>query len=210
MDFEQFKSNWSKISEAELGGLKSQLKMIPGERPIPNWHEILKNNPQKAAVLALFYPDQRNRTNFLLTLRASYKGVHSSQVSFPGGKQDKNDSSLIYTALRETQEEIGIDPENVKILREISKTYFPPSNFLVHTFLGLVDYTPVFVTNYEVEKVLEVPLQHLTDPRSLINTKLTTSYMKEADIPCFELNNQLVWGATAMMLSEIKDLFNSI
>jgi len=143
-------------------------------------------------------------------LRASYNGVHSSQISFPGGKKDKTDPSLRYTALRETEEEIGIAKNDIMIFREMTKTYIPPSNFMVTPFLGLLNTKPRFKTNEEVDRLIEVNVKELLDENSLTSKNLTTSYMKNIDVPCFRLNDYTIWGATAMMLSEIKDLLISI
>jgi len=150
------------------------------------------------------------KTKFVLMLRSNYKGVHSSQISFPGGKKEKADNNLKYTALRETEEEIGVLKTDITIIRELTKTYIPPSNFWVTPFIGFVQATPTFTTNYEVEKIIEISISDLIDEKSLSYKNLTTSYMKNIDVPCFKLNNYTVWGATAMILSEIKDLLKLV
>lgn len=210
MNYSLFEQHLKQLSEISLGGLSSQLKMIPEGRPVLSWEEISLRKPRSAGVLALFYPDSFNNTTFLLTLRASYKGVHADQISFPGGKMEKHDKDLAYTALRETHEETGVVQNDVSLIRQITNTYIPPSNFLVHTFMGTIPFKPEFKKNHEVEKILEVSVSELLDERSLTTKKMATSYMKEIDIPCFQLSNHVVWGATAMMLSEIKDLLKSI
>ena len=206
MDFDYFLSLNSRIEEMRLGGLESQFKMIPKERKMINIESIREANPKKAAVLALFYPDKFNLTHFLLILRASYDGTHAAQIGFPGGKFEKDDKNLKYTALRETSEEVGIPMEEIKMIRKITDTYIPPSNFMVSTYLGISHYRPLFKTNHEVEEIIEVPLHDLLNDKSVSIQNLTTSYMENIDVPCFHLNNKIVWGATAMMLSEIKDL----
>jgi len=193
-----------------LGGLDSQFKMAPELRKKFSLKDIEDQKPKESAVLALFYPDNNQNTNILLMLRASYNGVHSAQISFPGGKKDDYDNDLEFTALRETEEEIGISRTEIAIVRKLTKTYIPPSNFWVTPFIGILDKTPTFTTNNEVEKLIEVPLNELLDDDRLISKNLTTSYMKNIDVPCFKLNNYTVWGATAMMLSEIKDLLKSL
>jgi len=92
----------------------------------------------------------------------------------------------------------------------LTKTYIPPSNFWVTPFMGILKKTPVFKTNDEVEKLIEVSLVDVLDENSLSSKNLTTSYMVNIDVPCFKLNNYIVWGATAMMLSEIKDLLKLV
>lgn len=108
--------------------------------------------------------------------------------------------------MRETEEEIGIAKKDIIVIRELTKTYIPPSNFWVTPYIGMLNVTPVFKTNHEVEKLIEVPIMELLDEDLLTHKNLSTSYMKNIDVPCFKLNNYTVWGATAMMLSEIKDL----
>ncbi len=210
MDFDSFLADIYKLKEKPLGGLESQFKMAPLLRKRFSLEDIASQKPKDSAVLALFYPGIDNMTNILLMLRASYNGVHSSQISFPGGKKDKKDPSLQHTALRETEEEIGIANNDIIIIREMTKTYIPPSNFMVTPFLGLINTKPRFKTNEEVERLIEVNVKELLDENSLTSKNLSTSYMKNVDVPCFKLNDYTVWGATAMMLSEIKDLLKSI
>ncbi|MGI9531790.1 NUDIX hydrolase [Lutimonas sp.] len=209
MEFDYFLSVISKIENEQLGGFTSHAKMIPKERKIFKEIELQAANPRKAAVLALFYPDEQNLTKFLLILRASYDGTHSSQISFPGGKFERDDGRLEITALRETSEEVGIHENEVFIKRQMTDTYIPPSNFLVSPFIGYAMNKPVFETNHEVEDVLEVKLTDLLSEKSVGSKKLSTSYMENIDVPCFHLNKKVVWGATAMMLSEIKDLIKA-
>ncbi len=120
---------------------------------------IIRKNPKKAGVMALFYPDSRHHTQVLLILRRAYEGVHSNQVAFPGGKKEKGDSSILATALRETYEEVGVKPEHVEVIRTMSEVYIPPSNFEVQPYVGLYKKPDPFVLQQdEVEKLIEVPL----------------------------------------------------
>lgn len=209
MEFDYFLSLISEIDNANLGGFTSHAKMIPKERKMISLNDVETANPKKAAVLALFYPDGRNRTNFLLILRAHYDGTHASQIGFPGGKFETPDENLEKTALRETSEEVGIEIDHIKIGKKLTDTYIPPSNFLVSPYIGFTDKTPIFKTNHEVEDIIEVKLTDLLNDTSVSSKNLTTSYMKNIEVPCFILNNKTVWGATAMMLSEIKDLIKA-
>jgi 8-oxo-dGTP pyrophosphatase MutT (NUDIX family) len=210
MDFNLFLKHINKLEHTKIGGLPSQFKMAPEVRMEYTDQIIQSLKPRNAAVLSLFYPNMEEKTCFLLTLRANYKGVHSAQISFPGGKYENTDKTFKNTALREAEEEIGIKAEEIKIFKKMTQTFIPPSNFLVTPFLGYVTKKPVFKPNHEVEQLLEVKLSDLLNDRSLTKKKLSTSYMDNIDVPCFKLNNCIVWGATAMMLSEIKDLFTSI
>jgi len=209
MEFNQFLSKISQIKniidKENYNGLELQKKMIPKERL--NYDTSLIKNAKKAAVLALFYP-KNNQTYLLLTLRANYKGTHAGQISFPGGKKDTSDINLTQTALRESKEEVGIDAANVDTIIPLTKVYIPPSNFWVSPFIGIAKSQPKFIKNYEVEELIEVKLTSLLNSNNVKSKNITTSYAENMNIPYFELNNYTVWGATAMILSEIKELIN--
>ena len=206
MDFNKFKSKIEQFKITELGGLEAQFKMAPELRLKYDSDKIKASNPRKAAVLALFYSNEDNKTCFLLTQRASYKGTHSAQISFPGGKIDKTDVNLEKTALRETFEEVGIVESTVNVIRELTDVYIPPSNFLATPFIGFADKRPNFNLNYEVDKIIEVLVSDLLNDKNKTSVNMNTSYMTDVKVPCFKLNDYVVWGATAMMLSEIKEL----
>lgn len=206
MQFDFFLSNILKLQKLPLGGLDSQFKMAPELRKHFDLEKINLRNPKEAAVLILFFSNEFNETMFLLTKRAQYNGVHSSQISFPGGKHEYADILMKTTALRETNEEIGINREDVTLIKTLTKVYIPPSNFSVTPYLGYINYHPFYYKNDEVESVLEVKLADLLDNKNLTTITIDTSYAKNIDVPCYKLNGEIVWGATAMMLSEINDL----
>ena len=206
MHFSDFVTQIKKIQTKPLGGLASQFKLAPALRKQYSEAVIQSKTPRKAAVLALFYPDVNQHTKFLLTERASYNGTHSSQISFPGGKIDKTDKNLKKAALRETFEEVGIIESSINVIRELTDVYIPPSNFLATPFIGFVDKRPVFDLNYEVDKAIEVLISDLLNDSNITSINMTNSYMDNANVPCFKLNDYIVWGATAMILSEIKEL----
>ena len=170
-----------------------------------------KKNPKKAAVMALFYPDPDNLTRFLLILRKKTPGVHSGQIGFPGGSVEPGDKDLLHTALRETEEEVGAPVGQIKVIRPVSKIYIPPSNFQVQPYMGFMGSTPRFRKQVsEVEALVEVPLSEFMDDRNIISTVMTTSYAREIEVPAYSLKGYKVWGATAMMLSEIRELFEEV
>jgi 8-oxo-dGTP pyrophosphatase MutT (NUDIX family) len=210
MDFSIFKKHIPQLLNTEIGGLEAQFKLAPEIRKQFSEQRINAQNPKKAAVLVIFYPNNNGKLNLLLTLRASYKGVHSAQISFPGGKLDRKDITLKNTALREAYEEVGIIKNDISIFKEMTEVYIPPSNFIVTPYLSFIDYTPKFTKNYEVEALIEVKLSDLLCDSVVSSTKLSTSYAKNITVPCFKLNNYNVWGATAMILSEIKELIKTI
>ncbi len=206
MKFNHFKNKIPTYVTKALGGLDAQFKLAPELRLKYNTDKIKANNPRLASVLVLFYPNENNEITFLLTERASYKGTHSAQISFPGGKVDITDINMEATALREALEEVGVHVMPTQVFKEITPVYIPPSNFLATPFLAFVSEKPKFSINYEVQNIIEVLLEDLLNESSLSKVNLTTSYMHNVDVPCFKLNGYVVWGATAMMLSEIKEL----
>ena len=173
--------------------------------------DLEKKDPRQAAVMALFYPDANQKTHLLLMLRKTYNGVHSNQVGFPGGKVEQEDNGLLSTALRETHEEVGVHPLDITVIKELTNIYIPPSNFVVQPYLGLyLEPRPFIIQETEVESLLEVPIVDFLNENNLITQKLSTSYAKEMEVPAFKLNGYVVWGATAMMLNEIKELVKQV
>lgn len=210
MNFDSFLEHLHKIQNHPLGGLEAQFKLAPKLRLKYDAQKIAANKPKKAAVLALFYPNEDNQATFLLTLRASYSGTHSAQISFPGGKIDPKDNSYYDAALRETWEEVGVKSEFIEYVREMTDVYIPPSNFLVRPFISFTKKKPSFIINEEVETTIEVLVSDLLDDSNIDSIEMDTSYMKKIEVPCFRLNEYIVWGATGMMLSEMKELLKSV
>lgn len=212
MDFDKFKYKVSNLKNLPLPGVEAQLKLAPILR-IQELEKIdlSSKNSNKAGVMAVFYPDKQSITHLALILRKTYRGVHSNQVGFPGGRLEDIDKNLKHTALRETEEEIGIPRNEIRVLKRLTRLYIPPSDFWVYPYVGLYDSTPKFIPQQsEVEQILEVALMDLLNEENLITKKLTTSYAEEIEVPAFFLSGQVVWGATAMMLSELKDMLKTI
>ena len=212
MNFDEFLQSLPKIKNIPLPAETSHFKMMPPFRQelLKKQEEVIKR-AKHAGVLALFYPDEFEQTKLVFILRKTYKGVHSAQVGFPGGKLEKHDKSLEEAALRETNEEIGVSINHMEIVKKLTRVYIPPSNFYVQPFVGIAKNTPQFIKQEdEVEDIIEVNLDHFLDDQVLINKRLTTSYSIEVEVPAFKLNGYVVWGATAMMLSEIKDILKQL
>lgn len=212
MNFEDFLNISSKLRKITLPGEESHFKLAPMLRlqELENL-KIEDKNPNHAAVMAVFYPGAKMETRFVLILRKTYKGVHSNQVGFPGGRVEPEDRDLMHTALRETQEEVGIPMQEVEVVRELSRLYIPPSNFWVYPFMGIMKKTPILIPQEEeVESVLEIELKDFLSDSCLTTQTLSTSYAKEIEVPAFLLSGHVVWGATAMMLSEMKDILKQV
>ncbi|WP_375323973.1 NUDIX hydrolase [Flagellimonas sp. GZD32] len=212
MDFNEFCQLALKLKNLPLPGEDSHYKMSPQLRI--EWmkrNKVRDANPRRAGVMALFFPDDDYRTKLLLILRKTYQGVHSNQIGFPGGKEERFDSNLLDTALRETHEEVGVPPSGVEVIKALSEVYIPPSNFLVQPYMGIYPAPQPFVLQEsEVEQLVEVFLSDFLDDSNHIQENLTTSYAKNIDVPAYRLNGYTVWGATAMMLSEIKELLRQV
>lgn len=197
--------------EVALPAQEAHFKMAPLERI-----ESMKNlkletkNPKTAAVMMLFYP-KNGMTHLVLIVRNSYQGVHSAQIAFPGGKYEPRDQIFENTALRETHEEIGIPPANIEIMRAFTRLYIQPSNFMVHPFLGISREELIFAPDSnEVADIIELPLSVFMADEILVSVNLTTSYAENSMVPAFKINEHIVWGATAMMLSELKEVLKKV
>ncbi|RZJ69049.1 CoA pyrophosphatase [Flavobacterium sp.] len=211
MNFEDFLKIVPKIKDLGLPGESAHAKMSPPERTklmeTLNWETL---DARMAAVLLLIYP-RNEKTYFVLILRNSYKGVHSSQVAFPGGKKETSDRNFEETALRETFEEVGIAPEQISVVRELSKIYIPPSNFVVYPFLGICESEPVFTPDpREVAGIIEVDLDEFLDDSIVTDLWRDVSYANPLNVPGFRIQEHIVWGATGMILSEFKEVIKAV
>ena len=211
MDFQDFLAHVPKLMEVGLPASEAHFKMAPLERI-----ESMKNlkietkNPKTAAVMMLFYP-KNGETHLVLIVRNSYQGVHSAQIAFPGGKYEPRDQIFENTALRETHEEIGIPPDSIEILKAFTRLYIPPSNFMVYPFFGICRDEIVFVPDTsEVADIIELPLSVFMSDDILVSVNLTTSYAENIMVPAFKIEEHIVWGATAMMLSELKEVLKKV
>jgi len=190
-----------------LPGIAAHIKMAPDLRK--QQMQVQKMNFPKtatiAAVLCLIYPI-KNQLHFVLMKRVSYPGVHSGQISFPGGKLEENETPFD-AAIRETFEEIGYQTHPNHIIGQLTKIFIPPSNFIVYPFLAFVENQPNFIADKtEVDYIIEVPIADLLDNKNVQSKKMKTKGIS-FDAPYFSLKDEIAWGATAIMLSEVKELF---
>lgn len=190
-----------------LPGMQVQHRMTSNRR----LRELMENKPLdqavKSSVLILLYPGKEdNKPSFVVILRPTYEGIHSGQISLPGGRFEVTDEDLMQTALRETFEEIGIHPSLVTIIGKLTELYIPPSNFLVHPFVGFMERYPVFQPQAkEVEKIIEIPVKPLLDENNLVEKEISVGGI-QFSAPSFVIGGTTIWGATAMILNEFKEI----
>ena len=183
--------------------------MSPPERAVNHTYFKPNEKTRLSAVLIAFYPKE-NSLYFPLIVRPDNSGVHSGQVALPGGRKDDTDEDLVATALREMEEELGVPVARELVIGELSDFYIPPSNYLVYPVLAYLPEVPAFTPNpSEVVKVLEVDLAEFiyTDTRK--EKVIQASYM-QGKMPYYDLQAHTVWGATAMILSELRHIWLDI
>jgi 8-oxo-dGTP pyrophosphatase MutT (NUDIX family) len=205
MAFADFISTLQKELALPLPGLQVQLQMSSNRRLREMWDFKQPANAVKSSVLILLYPDGTDeQITFVVTLRPTYEGIHSGQISLPGGRYEEPDTSLINTALRETQEEVGIDPAKVTIIGKLTELYIPPSNFIVQPFVGFANVQPVFTAHpKEVEKIIEIPVWKLLDDKNYMQKEIVAGGI-QFSTPSFVIDGTTIWGATAMILNEFR------
>lgn len=211
MYFDDFLKYLPKIANVTLPATLAHAKMVPDNRA-----ELLKNikfdliTPKQSAVMMLFYP-KASMTHLALIVRTPYKGVHSAQIAFPGGKVELSDANLKATALRETHEEIGVHPKRIEIIRSFTEVYIPPSNFMVYPYLGVSQEELQFkLQPEEVAGIIELPIRDFLDEKIITKTMMSTSYAENIEVPGYQFEEHFIWGATAMIMSELKETLKMV
>ena len=199
-----------KIKNAQLQGEDAHGIYSPPYRPLLTYDDILTKNPKFAAVNILLYL-KNNEWYFPLMVRSENEhDRHSGQISLPGGKREESDQNFAQTAIRETYEEMGIDEHYIRIIREISPIYIPPSNFYVHAFVSYTKKNPTFfLQEAEAVELIEFPVSSLLtlseEPEMMILPST-----KGIEVPVITFNNYIIWGATSMILSEFSHLLKNL
>ena len=196
------------ISQKDLPGEKAHAPYLKYRR---SFEAADKTQAREAAVgIHLFEKEQQ--FYFYLIERSTYDGQHSGQMAFPGGKKDPTDPHLELTARRESEEELGIDQKLGLLTKQLTKVWIPVSGFVVTPFVFLHDQEPVLqINNREVAQVETIKLLDLLDEQNIQNRdiRLPNNQFLEGH-PCFILNERVVWGATALMLNELRMLLKEI
>jgi len=162
------------------------------------------NNMRKAAVLIGLFK-KNDEWCFSLIRRPMNEKNHPGQIALPGGAMEKNET-LMNTALREAFEEVGINPEDVEIIGQLTPIPVPVSEYLIYPFVGVIDYEPEWVLNEdEVEELLILKMSELISSDNGY-TEIWNLRGNRVEVPIFKVMNETVWGATAAVLSELIDI----
>ncbi len=194
---------------AQLPGEEAQCRMAPVARL--RMREALREAPRRrhGAVLLYLFPDQGDWRTVLMK-RPEYDGVHGGQVSIPGGRLEAGESHE-QAALREFAEETGVGVDRQQLLGGLSELYIPTSHFLVRPFVAHGAQRPVFRPDaIEVEEIIELTVSALLSDASVRRGHVRLGTGAWLETPYFEVHGHRVWGATAMILSELREILGEL
>lgn len=201
----------ARLAQQLPGWEAHQIMAPPARRGITQAdYEERKKTARLGSVLALLYPVD-NVLHTVLMQRPTYEGTHSAQISFPGGKIEPFDTDRFEAALREAKEEVNVNRADVEVLGQLTEIYIPPSNFLVYPIVGYAAARPTFEPDArEVVEIIELPVKELLQDKNLVETSVVSNNIFRFNSPAFKFNERIVWGATAMMLAELKAILQEL
>ena len=203
-----FLTHLKQLLTATLPGVEAHLKLAPEMRIQDLKNGDIRPDAMLSAVLILLYPVNGNLKTVVI-LRNEYEGTHSGQISLPGGKAEDTDVDFEYTALRETREEIGIDTNKLEIIGQLSRFYVRPSNFIVYPYVGFCWQRPDFSPDpVEVQRIIEIDVFDELCYDKIVNWTLSFKRHPSITAPGFVVGGEFMWGATAMMMSELIEVLN--
>lgn len=206
--FEVFIDRLSEALKKPLPGAEVQYQMAPvgRDREVPEGSSV----PRKSAVTVLLFPE-KGKIKLLLIKRVKDDTVHSGQLAFPGGSEERDDQDLVMTAFREMYEEVGIQSNAVSLIGKLTPLYISVSNYMVLPVVAYCNSLPELKINHdEVEEIFKVDLDFLLHPRSRTTRKVTTKYLTDFEVPCFLIGKEVLWGATAMITQELLTIVQTI
>ena len=205
-DKNAFAENLKKyLTLSKLPGVDAQLIMSPNVRN-PHFESQSPNDSTIKAAVLIIIIIQEDSLKTVLIKRPEYNGAHSGQISFPGGKTEKTDKNIFQTAIREAKEEIGINPDNIEIIGSLTNLYVPVSNICIYPIIGLTNEPISYNINQdEVAEVIETDIEYLLNKNNIDKMSFTTNNF-EIIAPYYNVQNNKVWGATAMIISEFLEV----
>jgi 8-oxo-dGTP pyrophosphatase MutT (NUDIX family) len=184
-----------------LPGTEVQWQMASSDRMIKNYPKSPGTDARISAVLILLFPENGS-VHTVFMQRHNYDGVHGGQISFPGGKAESSDNNIIQTAIREANEETGVDAAKINVIGTLNPLFIPVSNMIVTPVVGWTKEKPVFKHQpEEVVYLIEADINKLLDP-SIVKTKPFDIKGEIINVKYFDCNGNVIWGATAMILNE--------
>ena len=192
-------------------------KKLPGEdahrRMLPNGRELYPEkgltNMIQSSVLMLIFPEDGELKTCLIRRPANMRN-HGGQIAFPGGRFEPSDIDLVRTALRESFEEIGLNDESIEVLGALTPIYVQVSNFTINPIIGWCEKLPrLQIDNQEVDELFIIPFKRLFHPKSFLSKEVITPRGRFF-APGYFIEPMFIWGATAMILSEFKEIYTSI
>ncbi len=202
-----FLSQLAHTLKHNLPGERAHLPLSPLHRPVTS--EVIQNLTEyKESAVAVVLFEVETTLQCILIQRTEYTGKHSGQISFPGGKKDNEDADLLATAIRECLEEIGVDISSSEYLGKLTQVYIPVSGFLVEPHVFYYPEVPVFVQQErEVAAVFTISLDELIAEDVMSEMKVTTeNKLVKMNVPCFNIRDKQIWGATALILNELREV----
>jgi 8-oxo-dGTP pyrophosphatase MutT (NUDIX family) len=208
--FNTFLSDLRNALSKPLPGAVAHHKMSPPHRPVELQIPKEDDNVRESAVLILLWKNE-DQISTVFILRPEYDGIHSNQIAFPGGKYEKTDNDFVATALREAQEEVSINPETISILGQLTPLYISPSQFIVYPIVGYTTTTPTFIPDpVEIQEIIPCNLFSFLNPDFLVIHDIEVGSRILPEIPCYKIKDKYIWGATAMIFSELLEVIKSI